>query len=827
MNMWMDIWRDLAHAARSLAKARAFTFVCVVSLGVGMAPVIAIPYGTRIFTMPPAGVQTEGLVELVAPANGPRGESDEWSYPDFVDLRAAETGLTLAGWATGEAPVVLPEAGGAVSQARVLYVSAGYFQVVGVPLARGAGFGDTTDPVVILGHRYWERRLGAAPGVVGTTMTIAGLPHVVVGIAPPEFGGHLGYHDAELFLPIERHPTMLGDRSVKLDRAVAWVRIHGRLSPGLGLAPASAAVAAVTTRLGGTPAAAGDVRTGEVRPYHAMGTLEGAQLPVVLAVMQTLAALPLLVVCLNISGMVQVRSAIRERDLSIRQAIGATRGRLIRYLLTEAVVLAAAGGTLAACVLFSLPPLLSWWAGEPMPSHWREALRVDGAMLAVCAGTCLVTSLVFGWLPAIRFSRPAILSVLKDDTGGGGLRAGRVHRLTTALQAAIAVPLLVLSGMSLDRVRSTATGDLGFEADSLYAAPLALDATGLTRATGTLAQAGGVASVTVADGLPLDFRYRLSRVSLPVPPNEAPRLVAAHVTRVGDGYLDTLGITLLRGRGFTASDGPGAERVTLISRTLAALLFPDADPADALGRRVVFGTPDQDVPPPTLTIVGVTADFPTSQMSTERAQLLLPLAQYANVMRDSVRVLDDYGSGPQLLLVARGAAGESPARLTAALTRVMRDFDPDFDPASIVTGTNLRRRSMDDFLTQSAVAGISGGVILLLAALGIYGVVGMMVATRTRELAVRMTLGASRSRVIGMIVVDVIKLVVPGVAVGLVIAVALVRLNGGILGLPLSQIESLAYVAGAAIALVVAVAAGLPPARRAASVQPMVAMRSE
>jgi ABC-type antimicrobial peptide transport system permease subunit len=175
------------------------------------------------------------------------------------------------------------------------------------------------------------------------------------------------------------------------------------------------------------------------------------------------------------------------------------------------------------------------------------------------------------------------------------------------------------------------------------------------------------------------------------------------------------------------------------------------------------------------------------------------------------------------MLVARSGAGEAPAKLTAALEHAIRDVDSDFDRASIVTGVWLRQNSMADFLNQSAFAGISGGVALLLTALGIYGVVGLMVSTRTREIAVRVTLGASRSRVIGMILFDVVKLVAPGVAVGLVVTAALVRLEGGI---TVSTIEPLAYVAGAAIAMLVAVLAGVGPARRAASVQPMVAMRT-
>jgi len=453
----------------------------------------------------------------------------------------------------------------------------------------------------------------------------------------------------------------------------------------------------------------------------------------------------------------------------------------------------------------------------------QEALRVDLSIVAICVGLCLVTSLVFGWLPAVRFSRPVIISSLKDDAGVGGFRVGRVHRVTAALQVAIAVPLIVMSGMSLDRVRATATSDLGFESDLLYAAPLKLDAAAhesagfrIRTVRDNLEKASGVASVTVADGLPLDFSGRITKVSLPADANVAPKFVSVHVTRVGDGYLNTMGIPLLRGRGFTVDDGAGAEMVTVISKPLADRLFPNAE---AMGKQLRFG--DDEKTQQTLTIVGVTGDFPTSQMSTEREQLLLPLAQHPS---------------PTVFLIARSAPGEQPMKLNAALENAVRDLGPDFDQnvktpdgvpySKVVTGVWLRQNSMRDFLVQSAVAGVSGGVILMLAALGIYGVVGLMVATRTREIAVRVALGASRRRVLGMILFDVVKLVMPGVAVGLVLTAALNRLNGENMGIPLSNVEPLAYVAGAAIAVLVAVLASLAPARRAASVQPMVAMRS-
>ena len=443
MDILIGIWRDLVHAARSLAKARAFTAVCVVSLGIGMAPVIAVPYWMRIFTTPPPGVNTEGLVEVVTTSVGPHRADDEWSYPDFVDLRDANTGMAMSGWAMGQSDVALHPSGDARSPAPTMFVSSNYFTAIGVALSRGQGFVETSDPVVILGYDFWQYRLNADPDIIGQTLSLDGLPHVVTGITPEHFEGLLGFEGASLFLPLERHPRLLAGPDARFDRTTPWVRIHGRLSPGVSVAQASAAVAAITAQLAQEHPSTNEHTAGVAEPYHPLGVLEGADFPIIFTVWQTMAAMVLLVVCLNISGMVQVRSAIRERELSIRQAIAASRGRLMQHLLAEVVVLAVVGGTLAAIVLFNMPPLASWWVGEPFPAQLEEALSVDLSMIAICAGLCLATSLLCGWLPAARFSRPVIMTVLKDDAGGGGVRAGRAHRLTSALQVAIAVPLLI------------------------------------------------------------------------------------------------------------------------------------------------------------------------------------------------------------------------------------------------------------------------------------------------------------------------------------------------------------------------------------------------
>ncbi len=833
--MFSSIWRDLVHAGRSLARARAFTLVCVVSLGIGMTPVIAVPYAAHVIdtAMTPPAVRTEGLVEIFTPALGPREAANNWSYPDVMDLRAADTGMAITGWANGESQYSVETPRGVETQSvTTKFVSANYFGTFGVTLARGPGFDDAADdplrsePVVIVGYDFWQNRLGADPDVIGRRLLLDGVAHVVVGVAP-----ELAFDERQIFMPIEQHP-LLRDRSpdtdkVRSDRSHGWIHLHGHLSPDVTVAQAGAAVSAVTSRLARAYPATNEFTSGAVAAYDPVGVLQRPQFRILQTVALTLTGMVLLVVCLNISGMMLVRYAMRERELSVRQAIGASRRQLIQSLLSESLILAGLGGTLAALVLFNVPRIVMWLSEAAVPVQLQQAMRVDAYMLAVCVGACLVTSLMCGWFPALRFSRPSILSSLKDESGVGGIRAGRIHRLTAALQVAIAVPLIVMAGVSVDRVRATAMNDLGFAADHIHAAQLGLDGVAedvaafrIRSARDTLAQANGVSSVTVADGLPLDFSGRGSRIALQTTPDVAPRFVRVHVTRVGDDYLGTMGIPLLQGRGIVADDRAGAELVTVISTTLAENLFPDADAAEVIGARVVFG--DDEKAGRTLTVVGVTADFPTSQMSTERSQLLLPLAQHL---------------APTVFLIARSAAGEPAETIAAALENTVRDLAPDdasaiatgdgIRYARVVTGTWLRENSMRDFLTQSMVAGGAGGVILALSALGIYGVVGLMVATRTREIAVRVALGASRRRVIGMILFDVVKFVTPGIAIGLMLTVVLVRLNSENMGIPLSNVEHAAYVAGAAIAMLVVVLAGLAPARRASSIQPMIAMRPE
>ena len=810
--------RDVQYAARTLLKARTYTIVCTTSLGVGIGTVLAILLLIRAAFGTPPGVDADGLVEpiieptgeLRAAARGPI--LDAWSYPDFIDLRDGVRGLEIAGWAFGQSSLRLPGGGGVVP-VPAMYVSGNYFTIVGVPLAAGVGFDATTDnagaaPVVVLAHRLWETRFDSDPAIVGRAIVLDDVPHVVAGVAPRGYQLHFsmdGAPEVQLWAPLSRHPRIREAPDVRVSRGVDWVHLIGRLDPGTNVARADTAVASIMSALATRYPDTNRFKTGAVRPYSSVGARADREIRVVRGMFLAAAGVVLLVVCLNMSGMMLVRAAMREREFAIRLALGASRGRLIQYLLSEALVLALLGGALAALVLFGVPAAVAWWLEISNPDF--ERLHPDGWLLMQGLLVCFIASAVLGVLPAIRFSRPAVVSALKN-AAGGGQRIGRFHRVTVAIQAALAVPFLVVGGVRLDQARVTATADLGFEPDGLYAVSLPQAGTQgaesrgqwLRRVEGSLAQAPGVSSVTFADGLPLDFASRLVRVTR----EDDATPVPARMTRVAPGYSGTLGIRLLRGRDIGPADAAAAERVVVLSEPLAARLFPGRD---ALGARVTLAVGDRA--PEAFTIVGVTADLVGSQMGNPRLQLFVPLAQ---------------SPAPGVLVIARSAATDSAMR--KAFEDALASVDADYRLTGLTTGRQLRQESREDLLVQSVMSAGAAAVALFLAALGVYGVVGFTIATRTREIGVRVALGASRLRIVREVLADALTLVVPGIAGGLALGLIWVRRMDPS-WYPLGGVEPLIYLAAAALAGGVAALSGLPSARRAAAVQPLEAMRAE
>jgi predicted permease len=823
-----SIRRDLLHAARSLAKDRVFTVVCVVSLGIGMGAVVALATFGRAIMAPARGIDTNGLTEVLVLPLGPlRAKAgvwalEQWSYPDYQALRESDTGMAVTGWTQDTIEVGTRTADDtALPRVAALYVSANYFRTFGVSLARGPGFNPAIDdassgePRVVVSDGFWRSRLNADPDIIGKPVTVDGVPHTVVGIAPEDFRGHFHFFTAPgslLFIPLERHPRLKANPNLRNDRTVDWVRIHARLNPGVDMTRANGLVSAAVAGLAQRYPATNQYKAATVEAYAGLGAAGRPESRRVLGVMLGLAGSVLLIVCLNISGMMLVRGTNRERELCIRAALGAARQRLIQHLFFEAVFLAIVGAAISGFVLFGVPAIGAWWMGLPVP----QEIDLDPAGLAIASGLCLLVSLLFGLLPAVRFSRPNLNTAMRDDTGVGGRHTIRMHRLAAMVQIGVAVPFLVISGVMLDRAR---TADFGFPTDGLAGArvPTKMStekeaAFEIRRVAGNLRQASGVRSVAVADGMPIDFDYREFRISA-----RGERYATAHATHVGEHFLETVGAPLVRGRSITAEDRVTDARVAVISEPLARLLFPGTE---AIGERVTVTMDDSH--DEEFTIVGVSADFATSQLTTLRPQILVPLPE---------------SLGSTVHLIVRGGPGDEP-RLRSALEGALRELGVEALPGvafpGIVTGQDLVDKSIGDLIAESTAVGIAGGLVLVLAALGIVGVVGFMVATRTREIAVRMALGSTRRGVFGLMLSDIVKLVIPGVAAGLVLGAVLIRTMENVMGTPLTIgpdplgiMEPVIYAGASAIAMAAAVLAGLPAARRATAVQPMVAMRTE
>jgi putative ABC transport system permease protein len=827
---------DLLRAVRTLLKARAFTAVCVVSLGLGMGVVIAILLLMRmVFAAPPA-ITPDDLVELVIRPSGQlRAQAgtaiiDTWSYPDYLDVGDAARAMAITGWSRGEG-LYQPGDQGAAIPVSTMYVSSNYFSTIGVTLPRGPGFTPVDDasraePEAVLGHRVWEVRFGSDPNIIGRAITINQTQYVVVGVTPEGFRGHVnGLDDAyfQLWLPLSRHPRLLATESARFSRDAPWMRVLARLSQGTNVAQADAMVQSAMAALAERYPTSHQQKTGGVEPYFPPGARLRSQMSFARLMMFGVSGIVLLVVGLNISGMMLVRSAMRRQELAVRVAMGASRWRLMRYHLSEALVIAVFGGILASALLFGGPVIVAWAF-----DMWGPALdlfKPDPWLVLQCIALCFVTSLILGLLPALRFSRPSIIAVLKNDSAGSGQRVGRLQRFTAAAQAGLAVPFLVICGVHLDQARVTALADVGFTPKGLYAARLSLSAITETEdeqqlfvrtVQQNLVQAPGVVSVSVGDGVPLDFIYRNARVSR----EDTSDFVTAHTTRIGPGYLETIGSRLLAGRTIDANDREGADRVVVLSDPLARQLFAASDP---LGARVVLSLTGGERQ--TYTVIGVTADLVSTQMGNPRPQIFLSLAQHP---------------ATTVVVIARGAPSDPSMRgafhnaiaggLRTVSGQALRQGAGQAEPETVfrelITGEWLIENSRSDILTMSAAGGLAAGVALVLATLGIYGVIAFMVATRTREIGVRVALGASRGRVLRDVLGDALKLVVPGIGAGLALAILWVRLTDPS-WYPMGGVEPVIYSLAAATAFFVAVLAGIPSARRAAAVQPMVAMRAE
>ena len=801
--------QDIRFALRGLRRNAGFALVAVLTLGLGIGANSAIftvvdsvllrplPYGSpeQIVTV------LHGGKGPVAPANYLDWRRESRSFQHTAAAQVGPARGTLSGRGR-------PETLGAMT------VTADVFEVLGVPPLHGRTFRAGEDqpgaaPAAVLSHRLWQRRFGGDPAIVGQTLTLDGRDHQVIGIMPPSFAfPPFWAQNAELWLPLD-----LSARAQ--DRTGESLRLFARLAPGVTRAQAQAETTGIWRRLerqfpGLTRA---DVA---VVPLHekAVGHVRRPLLVLLAGV-----GFVLLIACANVANLLLARSAGRRREMAIRASLGAGRARLVRQLLTESVVLWLLGGALGMLVAQAGVDLLLAIGPRDLPR--LQTVSVDGAVLLFTLGVSLVTGVVFGLAPALRLARTELRAAPVQEHGGGKARA-----VLVTSQVAMALVLLVAAGLMLRSFQRLRAVDAGFDPAGVVAMNVVLPAVdsrdrpaegvqGRDAARrraftgdllGRLRALPGVTAASVVNHVPLagDFWLRgLEIEGVPVPPRgQEPRAVY----RVsGPGYLATMGISLVRGRDFDARDAAGAPGVAIINETMARTLWPGQDP---LGKRIRV----RDGGPDPREIVGVVRDVRQRDWAAEA----LPEMYLAYLQNPSTGAT----------VVVRAPGGRDLAAVAAEVQRQIWAVDATLPASRVELMDRVVAQAIGQPRFHLLLLNLFAAVALLLAAVGVYGVIAYAVSRRTRELGIRLALGASARHVMRMVVAEGMALTAAGVAIGVAAALATTRL-----------MKTLLYGIGATdpltFALVPLLLAGVGlvacwiPARRATRIDPMVALRQE
>jgi predicted permease len=812
--------QDLRHAARLLAKSPGFVITAAVVLGLGVGANTAIFTLVNGLFLRPLPVPQADRLAWVTTLTPPASRPLNLSYPDYLDVRDRNevfSGLL----AYDEIPVAL-SGGGDPERVRGAIVSGNYFSVLGVNPALGRAFGPEEDkspgaaPVAVIGHALWKKRFGSDPGLVGRSLLLSGREFMVVGIAPESFTGTEAEGEVDVWVPMAMHAEVMpGSSALMAERDAAWLRVMGRLKPGVTPANAGANLAILAEEISKTSAVPRSGMTLQVTP--ATGTIHptiaGEALSIVILLM-AVTGLVLLIACGNVANLLLSRAAARGREMGIRLALGATRARLVRQLLTESLLLSLVGGAAGLAMASWGTDLLLAFA--EIPNDLAGAMSPDLNVFSFTLALSILSGVFFGLAPALHASRKDLAPVLKSD--GTALQhdggKARPQRLLVVAQVAISMVLLVSAGLFLGSLAKSARVDPGYDVQSGLTLSFDLNLQGYSRDksvafTRELLQRvealPGVASASLASLAPLSGRMIGLELTEESAPGAEGRGLRVSMNAVYPDYFRTLGIPILRGREFTFRDVAGAPGVAIVNQECATRLWPDQE---ALGRRISLNG-DQG---PFLQVIGVARNAKYDELS-ESPRPFVYLSHFQS---------PDLLSEIALLVRAKG----QPAGLLAAVKHELRSMDanlPIYDAATL-QGT-LRLRS-DKQRGMTKLLGLFSALALLLASVGLYGVLAFSVQRRTREIGIRMALGARRRDVLSMLIGEGLRLTLWGVGVGLVLSVGLTRLLSGILfGLAPAD---LATIVGVSLLLAgVGVVASSVPARHATRIDPMRALRHE
>jgi predicted permease len=819
--------RDIRHGLRSLIHAPGFTAVVVVTLALGIGATAVIFSAIDAVLLRDAPVADPDRVVSVYMQYAPRATTNPAggpqvggaSYLDYSDLRASGALADLATF--GNTEISLDAEGGA-ERVEAQIVSGNYFEVLGVRAAIGRTLTPADDArgspvrVVVISYRLWQERFGADADIVGRSITLNGSSYDLIGVAPRGFRGAMLGDASDAWLPMAlqeevRPPSAgplrrrLGGLSMLGVRDVRWLSMVGRLREGQSVTEAAAALDVVGQRLAAAyPAANRDLSATAV----ALGTGPGVRTRTrpVLVLLAAAVALVLMIACANVAGLTLTRAAGRQREVAVRMAIGASRGQLLRQWLTEAVLLGLTGSAAGLLLAVWTPSILR---GLGIPESVDLSVNLNVLAFTLVVG--VTSGLLFGIAPVLHFVRRDALSGLRGDGGAVvGSSAVRLRSAFVVVQVALSLVLMVGAGLFVRTLMQAYAVDLGYSVDRMLIADLPLNESytqesGLALYDELLARVGGLPGVMAAGAARvtvLSGSNRTVGVSSDGQPIRDDRSngIPVRVNVISRGYLDTMAIRVLAGRQFDGTDVQFSPRVAIVSRALGERLWPGADPVG----RVMFW---QDGP---LQVIGVVPDT-VYLRSTEREPrpfFYLPLSQ-------------NFENGVSLHIRTAG----DPLSLVNAVRQVIRSLDPRL-------ALTQPRRLADDFQgsveTERLLARLStmlSGLALLLAAVGLYGVMAYTVRQRMREVGLRLALGATPGVIMHLIVGRGVRLIAIGVGLGLLGAAASVRLvRTQLFGV--EPTDPVTWLAVAVLLLGVGLIACGIPARRAMKVAPASVLRN-
>ena len=819
-NVLGSLGADLRYAGRMLRKSPVFTVVVVtvIALGTGAVTTVYSAMNALVFRPLPGVTDGDRLVTMERRTTDRQHEIVA-SLPYVRHLRQRSRSMSDVG-AWGKVTLTI-QAGPEGAPAQGALVTGNYFSLLGVQPAIGRFFAPEEDstplthPVIVLSYGFWTKRLNADAGIVGRTLAVNGRPFTVIGVASPEFRGVVGPIVTDAWVPTMMRGAMRPDIKREVaDPANTWLQLFGRLADGATRESAERELSALTAELaaGGTePARLATFNT--VRLWPMTGLPEDASTAVLgfMSLLLGAAALVLLIASVNVASMLSARAIARRRELAVRAALGAGRGRLVRQLLTEILVLfllGAIGGVALTIVATNALEHL------PVPGDVAVALELspDVRVLAFALVVSLITGLAFGLPPALKASRTDIIARLRDGAAGSGVRRGLMGNALIVGQLSLALVLLVAAGLFLRALNHGARVDPGFDSGNVATASLDTQAWGYDEARARaffarlrqeIAAQPGVTAASYTMHLPLTMHNNGDEIRIDgvVPPGGDPNAgIPIWLANVDVDYFEVLRVPLVAGRVFTEADNPQAPRVAVVNETFARRFWPDGS---ALGKS--FRMHDRRV-----TIVGIARDAKYNNLSESTE----PFAYFPIVQ---------FWSPKQTLLVR--TAGD-PSVLAPAIQRAVRALDPGLPRPALVT---LRDANSIVLLPQrvaAIVTGALGAAGLLLASVGLYGIMAYSVSRRTREIGIRLALGARGSGVVGMIVREGMRLASVGVVIGLVLAAAGAQLIAKFL-FSVSPLDAITFTGMSLVFIVVAFVASYLPARKAAAADPMVILRAE